>query len=119
MHCLDYIARISLQRTLAKHNIFHCFEKTEAELMIWTQWDTLHFSMILVEVGCKLKYEEPLHLQEFRNVQATHIEEPGTMGIYFAKEEASSLQDIIKRKGTSQRRAHQIPLEKLSVLIDI
>ena len=35
--------------------------------------------------------------------------------MYFAKDEASSLQDIIKRKGTSQRRAYRIPLEKLSV----
>ena len=46
---------------------------------------------------CGLKYRKPLHLQEFRNVQATQIEEPETIGIYFAKDEPSSLQDIVKR----------------------
>ena len=31
-------------RILAKRSVFHCFVNTQAELMIWTQYNTLPFA---------------------------------------------------------------------------
>ena len=36
-------------RIVAKRTVFHCFVNTQAELMIWTQKNTLRFATIRLE----------------------------------------------------------------------